>query len=121
RVYTYPEGLGWETYNMISTIGVFIIVAGIGVFIANVIYSYFRGEDAGHNPWGGDTLEWAVPSPPLQHCFTLPPVVRSRHPLWDQADLESGDEQDTRLAHALSRWPLQWRAAWVTTTSDARP
>jgi cytochrome c oxidase subunit I+III len=121
RIYTYPDGLGWGVYNMISTVGVFIIVAGMGVFIANLIHSHFRGEPTGHNPWGGDTLEWALSSPPLQHSFSVPPVIHSRHPLWDQTDLHGGDTDDEQLARALGQWPLKWRAALITGTSDAQP
>jgi cytochrome c oxidase subunit I+III len=121
RVHTYPAGLGWETYNLISTVGAFILAAGILVFVANVIYSLRRGERAGHNPWGGDSLEWALPSPPLQHTYSVPPIIRSRHPLWDQDDLHTGDKDDEDLVHALSQWPLRWRAALLTGTSDARP
>ena len=121
RVYTYPEGLGWDTYNLISTIGVFVIVAGVGVFIANLIYSHFRGEPAGHNPWGGDTLEWALPSPPLQHSWSVPPIVRSRHPLWDQKALYAGESDDEGLVHGLGEWPLNWRAALITSVADGEP
>ncbi len=121
RIYTYPAGLGWETYNLISTIGVFIIVGGFVVFVTNVVHTHFRGAPAGHNPWGGDTLEWAVSSPPLQHSYSVPPIVHGRHPLWDQKDLHGGDLDDERLVHALSEWPLRWRAALITGTSDADP
>jgi cytochrome c oxidase subunit I+III len=121
RVYTYQQGLGWETYNLISTVGVFILAAGILVFIGNVISSLRRGEQAGHNPWGGDSLEWALPSPPLQHTYSVPPIIRSRHPLWDQDDLHTGGEDDMNLVSALSQWPLRWRAALVSGASDARP
>ncbi|HJQ76107.1 MAG TPA: cbb3-type cytochrome c oxidase subunit I [Acidimicrobiia bacterium] len=121
RVYTYPAGLGWETYNLISTIGVFIIVAGIGVFIANLVHSHRLKREIGANPWGGDSLEWALPSPPMQHGWSVPPIVRSRHPLWDQDDLHEGEEDDERLVHAMSQWPLQWRAALITSTGSAEP
>jgi cytochrome c oxidase subunit I+III len=121
RIYTYPDGLGWEPYNLISTLGVFIIAAGMGAFLLNLFYSRSGGEPAGPNPWGGDSLEWAVPSPPLQHTWSVPPIVRSRHPLWDQDDLQTGDPADQRLVVALSRWPLKWRAALVTRTGDAQP
>ena len=84
RVYTYRSGLGWEPYNLLSSIGVLVILLGIAVFIWNVARSYRRGEPAGNNPWGGDTLEWAVPSPPAEHGWSILPIVRSRHPLWDQ-------------------------------------
>src|SRR5690606_4452332 len=119
RVYTYPEGLGWEIYNLISTIGVYVIVLGIGAFVVNLVYSWFRGEPAGAKPWGGDTLEWSVPSPPLQHNFSVSPVITSRHPLWDQDDLHSG--ADEGVAKNLAAWPLRWRAVLITTTTDARP
>lgn len=121
RVYTYPEGLGWDTYNLISTFGVFIIIAGVGTFVANLIYSHVKKVPAGHNPWGGATLEWATPSPPLQHTWTVPPIVRSRYPLWDQDDLYSGGPRDEKLVRALGQWPLKWRAALVTGTADGRP
>jgi cytochrome c oxidase subunit I+III len=121
RVYTYPAGLGWEIYNLISTIGVFIIAPGIAVFVWNVIRSYRRGQEAGPNPWVADSLEWAVPSPPAEHGWSVLPIVRSRHPLWDQDELHRGDERLERFVRGLSQWPLRWRAAVIVGTSDARP
>ncbi|MGH9133603.1 MAG: cbb3-type cytochrome c oxidase subunit I, partial [Ilumatobacteraceae bacterium] len=121
RVYTYDEGLGWEAYNLVSTIGVFILVAGIGVFIVNVVHSHFRGIEAGPNPWSADTLEWSVASPPPTHGFTVQPIVSSRHPLWDQDDLHRGDPKLEKLLDGLGAWPLEWRAALVTSTATARP
>jgi cytochrome c oxidase subunit I+III len=121
RVYTYEAGLGWETYNLLSTIGVLFILPGIGVFIWNVVRSYRRGDQAGNNPWGADTLEWAVTSPPAEHGWSILPIVRSRHPLWDQDELHRGDERLERFVHGLSRWPLRWRAAVIVGTADARP
>jgi cytochrome c oxidase subunit I+III len=121
RIYTYDAGLGWETYNLISTIGVLIVFPGIAVFIWNVIRSYRRGEEAGANPWGADSLEWAVPSPPLEHGWSILPIVRSRHPLWDHDELHAGDERLERFVRGLSQWPLQWRAAVIVGTADARP
>ena len=121
RVYTYEAGLGWESYNLLSSIGVLVIIAGIAVFIWNVARSYRRGEVAGNNPWGAATLEWAVPSPPAEHGWSILPIVRSRHPLWDQDELHRGDERLERFVHGLSQWPLRWRAAVIVGTADARP
>jgi cytochrome c oxidase subunit I+III len=121
RVYTYQAGLGWEPYNLLSSIGVLIIIAGIAVFIWNVARSYRRGDEAGNNPWGAATLEWAVPSPPAEHGWSILPIVRSRHPLWDQEELHRGDEGLERFVHGLSQWPLRWRAAVIVGTADARP
>ena len=121
RVYTYEAGLGWGIYNLISTIGVLIIVPGIAVFVWNVIRSYRHGREAGNNPWGADTLEWATPSPPLEHGWSRLPIVRSRHPLWDQDDLHSGDRRLVRFAEGISQWPLRWRAAAIVGTANGRP
>jgi cytochrome c oxidase subunit I+III len=121
RVWTYDAGLGWDIYNLISTIGVLIIVPGMAAFVWNVFRSYRKGEPAGANPWGADTLEWAIQSPPKQHSWTELPIVTSRHPLWDQADFRSGDEDLVRFVRGLGQWPLRWRAAVAISTSDARP
>jgi cytochrome c oxidase subunit I+III len=121
RVYTYAAGQGWDVYNLLSTIGVAIIVPGIAVFIANVAWSWFRGDRAGNNPWHADTLEWALESPPRQHAWSIHPIVASRHPLWEQDDLHRGEPAVERLVRALGHWPLRWRAALVTATSDGRP
>ena len=39
------------------------------------IYSLFKGEKAGANPWLATGLEWQTQSPPLPHNFTVQPVV----------------------------------------------
>ena len=121
RVYTYSADSGWGSYNLISTIGVFIIVPGIAVFIWNVIRSLRRGRPAGANPWHADTLEWAVSSPPAEHGWSVLPIVHSRHPLWDDRDLHDGDGRLERFINAFSQWPLRWRAAVIVGTADARP
>jgi len=121
RVYTYDAETGWGIYNLISTIGAFVLFGGILVFGVNLIYSRYRGLPAGANPWGADTLEWSVPSPPADQGFSIPPIVQSRHPLWDQDDLHIGDPHTVRFLHGLSEWPLTWRAAIVTGTNDGQP
>ncbi len=121
RVYTYPAGLGWEPYNLVATSGAFILILGVLLFGVNVIYSWRRGQPTGANPWGGDTLEWATPSPPPNYGFAVPPVIHSRHPLWEQKDLHQGDPKLVKFVHALARWPLTWRAALITGTLDGQP
>jgi cytochrome c oxidase subunit I+III len=121
RVYTYEDGQGWEVYNLISTIGAFVLFSGIIVFGINLVYTHFRGQPAGNNPWGGDSLEWSVTSPPPDQGYSVPPIVRSRHPLWDQDQLHTGDPRTVGLLNGLSRWPLTWRAALITSTNHAEP
>ena len=100
RVYTYPAGIGFETPNLITTIGAFILALGILAFIVNVAYSLRRGAIAGNNPWDAPTLEWSVSSPPPPYNFAVIPSVASRHPLWE-ARLQEGDGESV-----LDRGPI---------------
>jgi heme/copper-type cytochrome/quinol oxidase subunit 1 len=70
-------------YNVISSIGVLILSVGILLTIANAIFSRVNGPAAGHDPWGGETLEWLTLSPPEPHNFDVLPDVRSARPLRD--------------------------------------
>ena len=84
RVYTYPDHMGWGVLNLLSTIGGFILAAGILVILGNVVWSLRRGVPAGDDPWGGNTLEWATTSPPPHYNFVRIPIVRSADPNWEQ-------------------------------------
>jgi cytochrome c oxidase subunit 1 len=91
RIYTYEAGRGWETWNMMSSIGVIFQAAGILFFVWNLIYSYKKGKIAGDDPWDAWTLEWATTSPPPDYNFEKTPEVRSRRPLWDLKHPEDPD------------------------------
>jgi cytochrome c oxidase subunit I len=91
RIYTYEPGRGWGIWNMIVTIGVFVQIIAITIFVVNLIRSYFRGELAGNDPWDAWTLEWATSSPPPPYNFADSPAVRSRRPLWDIKHPENPD------------------------------
>jgi cytochrome c oxidase subunit I len=93
RIYTYPPGRGWETWNLISSIGVIFQAAGILLFVWNMIRSARWGEPAGDDPWDGWTLEWATTSPPPEYNFEKLPVVRSARPLWDLKHPQDPDWQ----------------------------
>jgi cytochrome c oxidase subunit 1 len=84
RVYTYPDGMGWNELNLLASIGAGLIAASVAVFIANVIWSRRHGEIAGDNPWNAGTLEWATSSPPPPWNFQHIPVVAGREPLWQE-------------------------------------
>src|ERR1700736_5188547 len=98
RIYTYPPGYGWSTYNLISTIGSFILGAGVLLTIVNVARSYKRGVIAGPDPWKGNTLEWFTQSPPPVNNFDTIPRVRSVEPMRDirrQIERQTGQPQKT--------------------------
>ena len=91
RIYTYEPGRGWDAWNLIVTIGVVFQAAGILVFAANLIWSYFKGKLAGKDPWDAWTLEWTTSSPPPEYNFAVIPSVKSRRPLWDLKHPEDPD------------------------------
>jgi cytochrome c oxidase subunit 1 len=84
RVYTYPAGLGFELWNMVETVGAFVLALSQLIFLVNIIKSLRGPKNAPADPWGGATLEWSIPSPPQEFNFAEIPPVSSSMPLWDQ-------------------------------------
>jgi cytochrome c oxidase subunit 1 len=83
RIYTYPAGLGFELYNQMATAGSFLLGSSFLVFIWNVIKTSRAAVPAPADPWGGATLEWAIPSPPQEFNFPELITVHEKDPLWD--------------------------------------
>ena len=81
--YKFYEGTGVDAYNLISSVGAFVLAIGIVLTLVNAIQSRVNGPEAGHDPWGGDSLEWLALSPPDPHNFDVLPDVRSAHPMRD--------------------------------------
>jgi cytochrome c oxidase subunit 1/cytochrome c oxidase subunit I+III len=88
RQYTYPGGMGWTGLNLLESIGSYILAAGLLLVVGNLGVSLFRGARAGNDPFGGDTLEWSVSSPPPSYNYAVIPTVSSPYPMWDEADRE---------------------------------
>jgi len=103
RDYTYPEGLGWTTLNLIESIGAYILTVGLLLVAANLIVSRFRGKPAGDDPFGGDTLEWTTPSPPPSYNFAVIPTVRDPYAGWDKEAREHDLQRLERGEGVLER------------------
>jgi cytochrome c oxidase subunit 1 len=84
RTASYVPEDGFSTLNAVSSVGALLLGLSTLPFLWNVYRTLRRGEPAGDNPWDGQTLEWATPSPPPPGNFVdaLPPI-RSERPVWD--------------------------------------
>jgi cytochrome c oxidase subunit 1 len=131
RYYTYPEGQGFDFWNLVSTIGAFTIALSVLVFIINILYSRKRGKDSGQDPWDARTIEWTLPNPTPHYNFLEIPVVKERDDFWHQkysedesgkvvAVVAGGEETETAEGHGEhaephmpkpSYWPLVASAA----------
>ncbi len=85
RYATYPANAGFNTLNMVSSIGAFILGASTLFFLWNVYVTARRGENVtADDPWGfANSLEWATSCPPPRHNFTRIPRIRSERPAFD--------------------------------------
>ncbi|HKZ85103.1 MAG TPA: cytochrome c oxidase subunit I [Anaerolineae bacterium] len=88
RIADYGADFGWTRYNSLATTGAFLIAASVLVFMINLYLSHERRVPAGDDPWEGNTLEWATPSPPPEYNFETIPTVHSERPV-----------RDMRMAH----------------------
>ena len=103
-VWQYYEGSGVDGYNLIASIGAFLLVAGILAQLGNAAHSWAHGLPArGHDPWAGATLEWFALSPPPPHNFDSVPDVRSAEPLHDIRESIGRRERSFAAPPALER------------------
>jgi cytochrome c oxidase subunit 1 len=83
RVFTYLPGQGFETANMISSVGAGFMSIAVIIMLLNVVMTSVKNVKVGNDPWGdGRTLEWAIPSPPPFYNFKQLPLVRGLDPFW---------------------------------------
>jgi cytochrome c oxidase subunit 1 len=76
RIPDYPDAFaGW---NLVSSIGSYISIIGLLVFLYGLYEAFARKRLAGDNPWGAGatTLEWVLSSPPPFHQWETLPRIR---------------------------------------------
>jgi len=88
RNYTYGPEMGWTGLNLIETLGAYLLAIGLLSVFVNLAISLFKGEKAGNDPFGGDTLEWSTTSPPPAYNYAVIPKVSSPYAMWDKEDRE---------------------------------
>jgi cytochrome c oxidase subunit I len=105
RVYEYSNRDGLPIYNLISSIGSWILALGILLTIINLVRSVKAGAPAGPDPWKANTLEWYTPSPPPENNFDAIPRVRSVEPMKDirrEVEQLTGVDQRYRAGQAMT-------------------
>ena len=93
RTWVYAEETNLGFWNLIVTIGAFILAVAILVFMANWIYSRRKGEKAPFDPWDARTIEWSIPSPTPVWNFSKAPEIKSLDDFWHQ---KYGEDEDGR-------------------------
>jgi cytochrome c oxidase subunit I+III len=118
RVFTYPPDLGFDLFNLVSTIGAFVLAAGIGVIFWDLVRPKGRQPYSERNPWKAGTLEWLQGMPGESWGVRSIPEIDSRYPLWEQPNFER-DVDEGRFylpdAEELKRETI------VTSPVDAQP
>lgn len=82
RTWKYAPETGLEPWNVVVTIGSFIIALSVAVFMYNWFHSRRHGVDSGFDPWDARTLEWAIPNPTPEYNFGVSPVISKLDNFW---------------------------------------
>jgi cytochrome c oxidase subunit I len=111
RIYTYSASMGWNTLNLLASLGALLMACGVLTFLVDAVRALYAGAAAAENPWGAGTLEWAASSPPANSNFPRPLTAAGREPLWDNPpDLPivvglRTDARDVLVTHVLDAQP----------------
>lgn len=95
RIYTYPSGLGWTSWNFISTVGAYLMGVGFLVIVWSIVKCIRSGEkDLTGDPWNGRTLEWTTASPAPHYNFAHIPTVETIDDFWYKKLKNKGKKEE---------------------------
>ena len=118
RVFTYPADLGFDVYNLVSSVGAFVLGLGVALVAWDVIRPRGKQPFAPRNPWNAGTLEWMGEVQDKPWGARSIPEIDSRYPIWQQPDfVRDVDEGRFYLPDAEEGL----RETLITTSIDARP
>ncbi len=103
RMHTYDDAMGFNLWNMVATIGSFILAVGTLWVLVNALISYRAWTaagrpNAGADPWDARTIEWSIQSPAPEHNFDYSPEITSLDDFWHRKYAESEDGSIRRVA-----------------------
>ncbi len=103
RMHTYDDAMGFNLWNMVATIGSFILAVGTLWILVNALISYRAWKAAGSpnvgaDPWDARTIEWSIPSPTPEHNFDHTPTVTSLDDFWHRKYAEDENGKLRRVA-----------------------
>ncbi len=93
RIYTYAPEPGWAFWNLVSTVGAFVLGLSFLLLLVVAVASLRAAATAGNDPWDGRTLEWRTSSPPPVENFAAVPPVHGRDTFWRE---KHGDRHGRR-------------------------
>ena len=80
RIYNYSlfpdlSGPWFQDLRVLATTSMLVMLAFQAVFFVNFVWSLWKGQKAGKNPWKSNTLEWTTESPPPHGNWPVLPTV----------------------------------------------
>ena len=97
RMQTYDASMGFNLWNMVSSIGSLILGVTTLLLFVNAWKSHSAWKAAGRpnvgaDPWDARTIEWSIQSPAPEHNFDVTPTVSDLDDFWHRkyAEDENG-------------------------------
>jgi cytochrome c oxidase subunit I len=100
RMYRYDKGMGFDFWNLVETVGAFIIAVSLLVFFYNIVWTAKKAPIAPRDPWDARTIEWMTESPPKPWNFDHIPTVHTVDEFWHRKYTEAEDGTMVRVATA---------------------